>query len=67
MSQENVETVRRWVDAYNRRDFEGIIGLTDPGSEFQSRFVAIESVFPPTKASLTPTSRRSTMPTITSR
>ena len=45
MSQENVEAVRRWVDAYNRRDFEGIIGLTDPGSEFQSRFVAIESVF----------------------
>jgi ketosteroid isomerase-like protein len=45
MSQENVEIVRRWLDAYNRRDFEGVIGLTDRDCEFQSRFVAIESAF----------------------
>jgi len=31
MSQENVEIARRWVGAYNRRDFDGLIGLTDPG------------------------------------
>jgi ketosteroid isomerase-like protein len=45
MSQENVEVVRRWVDAYNRRDFESIIGLTDTDFEFRSRFVGFESVF----------------------
>ena len=45
MSQENVEVVRRWVEAYNRRDFDGIIEVTDPDCEFRSRFVAIESEF----------------------
>jgi ketosteroid isomerase-like protein len=30
MSQENVEIARRWVGAYNRRDLDGLIGLTDP-------------------------------------
>jgi ketosteroid isomerase-like protein len=44
MSQENVEIARRFVEAYNRRDFEGIIELMDPTFEFQSRFVGIESV-----------------------
>jgi ketosteroid isomerase-like protein len=44
MSQENVEIVQRFVEAYNRRDFEGIIELMDPTFEFQSRFVGIESV-----------------------
>ena len=33
------------VDTYNRRDFEGIIGVTDPNLDFQSRFVEIESDF----------------------
>ena len=45
MSQENVEIVRRWNDAYNRRDLETLIELTDPDVEFRSIFVGIESVF----------------------
>jgi ketosteroid isomerase-like protein len=45
MSQENVEIVRRWNTAYNRRDFENLIELTDPDLEFRSIFVGIESVF----------------------
>src|SRR3954451_8273186 len=44
MSQENVEVVRRFVEAYNRRDLEGMIELMDPTFEFRSRFVALESV-----------------------
>jgi ketosteroid isomerase-like protein len=44
MSQENVEIVRRFMEAYNRRDFEGIIELIDATFEFRSRFVGIESV-----------------------
>jgi len=44
MSRENVEIVRRFVEAYNGRDFEGIIELMDPTFEFRSRFVGIESV-----------------------
>jgi ketosteroid isomerase-like protein len=44
MSQENVEVVRRFIEAYNRRDFEAIIELMDPTFEFRSRFVGIESV-----------------------
>lgn len=50
MSKRNVETVRRWVDAYNRRDFECLIGLNDPDFEFRSIFVSIESVFRGTEA-----------------
>src|SRR2546426_12406917 len=45
MSNQNVEVMQRWVAAYNRRDFEALIELTDPDFEFRSRFVAIESVF----------------------
>jgi ketosteroid isomerase-like protein len=45
MSRENVEVVRRWIDAYNGRDMEGVIGLTDPDFQFRSYFVGIESVF----------------------
>jgi ketosteroid isomerase-like protein len=44
MSQENVEVVRRFLEVYNRRDFEGITELIDPTFEFRSRFVGIESV-----------------------
>src|SRR3954464_11467793 len=44
MSQENVEIVRRFIEAYNHRDFERIIELMDPTFEFRSRFVGIESV-----------------------
>jgi ketosteroid isomerase-like protein len=44
MSQENVEVVRRFMEAYNRRDFGSINELIDPTFEFRSRFVGIESV-----------------------
>ena len=30
MSQENVEIIRRLVDAWNRQDIEGILALIDP-------------------------------------
>jgi ketosteroid isomerase-like protein len=45
MSQENVEITRRWNEAYNRRDVETLIELTDPDFEMKSIFVSIESVF----------------------
>jgi ketosteroid isomerase-like protein len=41
----NIETVRRWIDAYNRRDIDAVVGLTDPRFEFRSIFVSIETVF----------------------
>ena len=44
MSQENVEVVQRFLEAYNQRNLELIVALTDPGFEFRSRFVALESV-----------------------
>src|SRR5689334_13816742 len=44
MSQENVEAVRSFIEAYNRRDFERITELIDPTFEFRSRFVGLESV-----------------------
>ena len=43
MSQENVEVVRRWTEAYNRRDIEGLLELSDPDIEFRSIFAGIES------------------------
>ena len=45
MSDANVEVVRRWVDAYNRRDFDELTALCDPEIEIRSYFVAIERVF----------------------
>jgi ketosteroid isomerase-like protein len=45
MSQENVEMVRRWNTAYNERDLDTLLRLTDPNFEFRSIFVGIESVF----------------------
>ncbi len=44
MSQENVEIVQRWNAAYNRRDMKTLLALTAFDFEFQSIFVAIESV-----------------------
>jgi ketosteroid isomerase-like protein len=44
MSKENVEIVRRFLEVYNRRDFEGIVEVIDPTFEFWSRFIGIESV-----------------------
>ena len=45
MSRENVEIVQRWIDAYNRRDMEGLIEVIEPDFEFRSIFVSVESVF----------------------
>src|SRR3954447_9745370 len=45
MSERNMDVVRRWNDAYNRRDHEALRELTDPDFEFRSIFVAMESVF----------------------
>ena len=45
MPRANLEAVRRWLDAYNRRDIEELFALNDPEVEFRSIFVAIEPVF----------------------
>jgi ketosteroid isomerase-like protein len=36
MSQENVERLRRWVEAFNRRDFETIATLDHPAIEWRT-------------------------------
>jgi ketosteroid isomerase-like protein len=43
MSRENVEVVRRWFEAYNRRDIEALLEVSDPDIEFRSIFAGIES------------------------
>ncbi|MGI9019468.1 MAG: nuclear transport factor 2 family protein [Solirubrobacterales bacterium] len=43
MSEENVEVMRRWADAYNGRDIEGLLELSDSDIEFRSVFAGIES------------------------
>ncbi len=35
MSQENVEIVRAWNDAYNRRDIDGLLAVERPGNRVQ--------------------------------
>jgi ketosteroid isomerase-like protein len=45
VSQRNIDVVRRWIDAYNSRDFDALIDVTDPEFHFRSRFVALESEF----------------------
>jgi ketosteroid isomerase-like protein len=35
MSQANVETFKRFVDAFNRRDVEAIVGVVDAGVEWR--------------------------------
>jgi hypothetical protein len=63
MSQENVEVVRRWTEAHNRRDIDGLLELSDVDIEFRSIFAAIETggVFAGSRAS-SRTSRRWTTP-----
>jgi ketosteroid isomerase-like protein len=43
MSQENLEVVRRWIEAYNARDIEGLLDVSDPEIEFRSIFAGLES------------------------
>ena len=45
MSEQTVDDVRRYLEAYNSRDFDVLVEATDPDFEFRSRFVGIESVF----------------------
>ncbi len=42
MSQENVEIVRRVMEAWNRQDIEGILALTDPEAEYVNAPTAVE-------------------------
>jgi ketosteroid isomerase-like protein len=42
MSQENVEIVRRAIDAWNRRDIEDLLALADPEGEYVNSPSAIE-------------------------
>ena len=42
MSQENVEAVRRAVEALNRRDLDAFLATMDPEVEFYSRIVELE-------------------------
>jgi ketosteroid isomerase-like protein len=42
MSQENVEIVRRMYDAWNRRDEDEMLALTDPEAEYVNSPTAIE-------------------------
>ncbi len=42
MSQENVEIVRRMLDAWNRRDEEEMLALSDPEVEYVNSPTAIE-------------------------
>ena len=45
MSKENVEVVRRWNAAYNRRDMKTLFALTASDFEFRSIFLTMESIF----------------------
>jgi ketosteroid isomerase-like protein len=42
MSEENVEIVRRLVDAWNRQDLEDILALVDPEGEYVNAPTAVE-------------------------
>jgi ketosteroid isomerase-like protein len=39
MSEENVETVSRGVEALNRRDAEAIVGMCDPDVEWKTELI----------------------------
>ena len=45
MSQENVGAIHRMIDAFNARDFDGILAEFDPELEFHSRFTAVGGVY----------------------
>jgi ketosteroid isomerase-like protein len=41
VSNRNVELSRRWIEAFNARDLEQMIGLSEPDIEFHSAFAAV--------------------------
>jgi len=42
MSQENVELVRRLIEAWNRRDIESVLQGMDPEIQFEHRLAALQ-------------------------
>jgi ketosteroid isomerase-like protein len=42
MSEENVELVRRAIDAFNRRDLDALLALADPDIEYFPRILELE-------------------------
>jgi ketosteroid isomerase-like protein len=45
MSQENVECYYQAADAFNRRDLDAFLALTDPDAEFLPRIAFVEGSF----------------------
>ena len=41
MSERNVELLRRWIEVFNERDIETLIGMCDPAIELRSVFAAV--------------------------
>jgi hypothetical protein len=41
VSEHNLETLRRWVQAFNARDIDQLIACCDPSIEFHSAFAAV--------------------------
>ena len=51
MSQEHVEVVRRWLEAYNRRDIKGLLELSDPEFDSPEHFTAyVRAIAAPIRA-----------------
>ena len=42
MSEENVEIVRRLVDAWNRKDLEALLAFAEPDAEYVNAPSAVE-------------------------
>ena len=45
MSQDNVEIVRRTIEAWNRRDIESALQALDPEIQFEHRVAALQGSF----------------------
>ena len=45
MSQENVETARRAIDAFNADDLDRFLDECDPEVEFHSRFTDVGGIY----------------------
>jgi hypothetical protein len=46
MSEEDVKTIYRGIEAFNRRDLDAFLALTDPDVELSSRLVEAEGADP---------------------